>query len=83
MNVLDSETLTVMTDEAGRVVGYESHPATPERPRSRGRLLLAGGFLGLVGAGFICLAPELGIASAVGGVLAGVGSAGMTLLARK
>jgi len=83
MNVLDAETVTLMTDEEGRVVGYETEPAAPERRRSRGKMLLAGGLLGLVGAGFIVFAPELGIVSAVGGVLAGVGSAGMTLLARK
>ena len=54
-----------------------------KRRRSRGRLLLVSGLLGLLGAAFICAVPELGIASAVGGALAGLGSAGVTLLARR
>jgi hypothetical protein len=53
------------------------------RGPSKAKLLLAGGVLGIVGAGFILAAPELGFASALGGTIAGIGSAGITLLARK
>jgi len=83
MNTLDAENVTVMTDESGRVVGYEENTIEVEHRRSRGKILLAGGVLGLVGVGFVIFAPELGFVSAIGGVLAGAGSAGMTLLARR
>jgi hypothetical protein len=79
--LLENEEIKVMTNEAGRVVGYE--PIVPERRRSRGKVLFIGGVLGLVGVGFLAAAPELGAASVVGGILASIGSAGVTLLARK
>jgi hypothetical protein len=46
------------------------------RGPSKAKLLLAGGVLGIVGAGFILAAPEWD-------TIAGIGSAGITLLARK
>ncbi len=51
--------------------------------RSHVKLMLAGGVLGIIGAAFMFAAPELGFASAFGGLLAGVGSASMTLIARR
>jgi hypothetical protein len=80
MRTLEQE-ITVRTDEEGRVVYYEV-PMPKQHKKSRGKLLLAGGVLGIVGAGFVLLAPELGFASAVGGTIAALGSAGMTLLSR-
>jgi hypothetical protein len=83
MNVADRELeITVHTDENGRVVAYDES-SSHQAPHSHARLLLAGGVLGIVGVAFVLAAPELGVASAVGGALAGIGSAGMTLLARK
>jgi len=61
----------------------EVFPQYAPRQRSHGKLLLVGGVLGVLGAGFILAAPELGFASALGGALAGIGSAGVTMLARK
>ncbi len=56
----------------------------PEKKRMHGKLLLTGGLLGVVAAGFVLLAPELGLlTSVIGGAISGAGSAGMTLLARK
>ena len=50
----------------------------------RGKVLLAAGLLGVLSAAFILAAPELGLATAIGGtLLAGISSAGVTLLARR
>jgi hypothetical protein len=54
-----------------------------ERKRSRGKILFAGGVLGVVGVAFVLAAPELGVLSAVGGTLASIGSAGITILSRR
>lgn len=52
--------------------------------RARGKLLLGAGLLGLASAACIIAAPELGLVAAMGGTLiAGAGSAGMTILARR
>jgi hypothetical protein len=54
-----------------------------ERKPSHAKLLLGAGLLGVVGAAFVLAAPELGLASVLGGTIAGIGSAGMTILARR
>lgn len=64
-----------------RMEEVELVPA-PQRKKT-GMILLAGGVLGVVSVGFVLAAPEIGLASAVAGTLAGIGSAGVTLLARK
>ena len=65
------------------------HPAREleEQPRrmtrERKRVLLLAGGLGLVSAGLIAAAPELGFASALGSVVAGGASAVTTLIAKR
>ena len=75
------EDITVYQNEDGRIVSFE-RKLPQYHKKSRGKILMAAGVLGVVGTGFILAAPELGVAAAIGGTIAALGSAGMTLLSR-
>ena len=56
----------------------------PASKRVRGKVLFTGGLFGLMGSVFILASPKLGLPLAVAGMLvAGLLSAGATLLARR
>ena len=83
MNTLDERTNTVMTADPAAGVRFDEPIIAFHRKRSRGKLLLIGGILGVIGVAFIAFAPEWGITSALGGIAAGAGSAVVTIFARR
>ena len=76
---------------AERTSVVEFPPETPDRleislstKRGRGRILFAGGLLGVFGVALILATPELSIPAALGGALvASIGSAAITMIARR
>ena len=85
MNTTEQYVERLMIDEAPQIpTPFVKGEVERARKRSHGKLLFAAGLLGIVSAAFILAAPELGMMAAIGGtLLAGAGSAGMTILARR
>jgi hypothetical protein len=85
MNAADEHVGYVVIDEAPKIrpsIGAKRE--TPMRKRPRGKVLLAAGILAIVAASFMVALPEIGaMAAFTGTILAGISSAGVTLLARR
>lgn len=62
---------------------FDSRRTASDGSGSRARVLLLGGLLAVVGVGCIALMPEFGVASGVGGIVAGCGSALATIISRR
>lgn len=81
MKTADSAMLMDVQPPSGLSAGDSK---IPSHKRARGKLLFAAGILGILSAVCIIAAPELGLTAAISGTLiAGAGSAGMTLLSRR